>query len=247
MRRVALTALGLACLNLTSLAAQGGGEIALRDGDFMHAPEAAVNPDLIQIPALKSCDPSRYNLGYISGSGVVGYVVGTNGRADLRSIEVVRHEGVSINSLLSIAQRLLAACQFQPGKDSSGKVAVRVTQGLSFRSALDHPLPRDAASNAAAVPATNGSAGAEADVDEIPAALTCPPPRASGSGRVRFQLVVGRDGKVDPSSLLLLSSSGSNQIDQAARRTLAECRFAPGRKDGVAVPVLIVQGFSFNP
>lgn len=66
-------------------------------------------------------------------------------------------------------------------------------------------------------------------------------------GKVVMQFVVLTDGKVDPGSVKVMSSS-HKAFEEPARQgiTAPDCKFTPGKSRGSAVKVLVQQGVSFK-
>ena len=93
-----------------------------------------------------------------------------------------------------------------------------------------------------------------AEVDETPqiadnaaCAPKFPPVMQSAGipGKVIVQYVVNTDGKVDPGSLKVMSSS-HKAFEDPAKEALLRCPFKPGRSHGQPVRVLVQQAISFR-
>ncbi len=110
------------------------------------------------------------------------------------------------------------------------------------------------------VPTIQGEVFLAAEVDEQPSmkslndcvkALTDNYPAVMKSagipGKVSMQFVVNTDGKVDPGSVKVMSSSHKAFEDPARQViTSASCTFKPGSSRGQPVRVLVQQGVSFK-
>lgn len=66
-------------------------------------------------------------------------------------------------------------------------------------------------------------------------------------GKVVMQFVVLTDGRVDPGSIKVMSST-HKAFEEPAKQgiTSGECKFTPGKSRGAAVKVLVQQGVSFK-
>lgn len=92
----------------------------------------------------------------------------------------------------------------------------------------------------------------EAQVDEPPTRLSGPEPRyppamkAAGiPGRVELQFVVDKDGKVEPGSMKVLSSTNA-AFEEPAKEAVMKSVFRPGKVKGTPVRVLVQQAVSFK-
>ena len=90
------------------------------------------------------------------------------------------------------------------------------------------------------------------EVDELPALLTELRPeypdalrRASLSGAVEVEYVVGKDGRVDPGSLRLLTTD-HDRFTASVVQALRGARFKAARRHGQAVAVLVRQTIRFR-
>ncbi|HKV75371.1 MAG TPA: hypothetical protein VJN95_12700 [Gemmatimonadales bacterium] len=245
MKPVTIVALAILCTPLSRVSAQGAG-FAIRDGDYLSAITVPADPDLKKPPLLRDCRRSKQAIGYINGSGVITYVVTVEGRADTSTVKVVSHQGMSSASLVSVAQRVLAACSYYPAESVAGHAPALVAQKLSFRSGGTHPV--------ATLPPGSADAGqAEGpedvrNVDEAPAQLDCEYPRRfSGTANFILEFIVGADGRVESGSITVVNSvPPPPELLKEAKELELSCRFAPGRVDGVPVRTLVRQPFSLN-
>lgn len=103
-------------------------------------------------------------------------------------------------------------------------------------------------------PVLEGEVFLAAEVDETPQvenAAACQPKfpqvmQAAGiPGKVVMQFVVNVDGRVDASSLKVMSST-HKAFEDPAKETLLKCPFKPGRSRGQPVRVLVQQAISFK-
>ncbi|HKV75373.1 MAG TPA: hypothetical protein VJN95_12710 [Gemmatimonadales bacterium] len=246
------------------LSAQGSG-FAIRDGDYLSPITVPADPDMKKAPSMKGCDRSKQSVGYIVGSGVISYVIGTDGHADTASVKVVSHETMSAPALISVARRVLVTCSFRAAESVAGKAPALVAQRLSFTSATGMPAPRvlveKTDSSAAAAGDTSihlhtsisnrgdsGAVEATAMTAEGPARLSCPTPKFTYSGAFALEFIVGKDGRVEPASV---AASGHELLPpdlvSQGREMLVKCIFAPGRIDGVPVRVLVRQPIVLYP
>ena len=104
------------------------------------------------------------------------------------------------------------------------------------------------------VPTVEGEVFLAAEVDETPQvsdAAACspkvPPVMQSAGipGKVVMQYVVNTDGRVDPTSLKVMSST-HKAFEDPAKDALLKCAFKPGRSHGQPVRVLVQQAVSFK-
>jgi len=103
-------------------------------------------------------------------------------------------------------------------------------------------------------PVLEGEVFLAAEVDETPQpidAKACmgefPPVMKSAGipGRVVMQFVVNTDGKADPSSIKVMSST-HKAFEDPAKQAMIKCAFKPGRSRGQPVRVLVQQAMSFT-
>ncbi len=92
----------------------------------------------------------------------------------------------------------------------------------------------------------------EAAVDEVPQRISCPTleyPRelhqAGITGSVLLRFVVDTMGRVEPSSVEVLSST-HKAFEEAATTMIRGCRFRPGRVRGWAVRTLVPMPINFR-
>ncbi|HXG45643.1 MAG TPA: TonB family protein [Gemmatimonadales bacterium] len=107
------------------------------------------------------------------------------------------------------------------------------------------------------VPTLEGEVFLQAEVDEIPAVtnpLACQgkyPPvmeQAGIPGKVTLEFVVNTDGRVEPGSVKVVSST-NKAFEEPAKQGITSpgCRFRPGKSRGEPVRVLVRVPVSFNP
>lgn len=265
MNRIAVctsSALGFWMAVAPALSAQGGG-FAMRNGDFMGAITVAPDPDLKRLPALKDCDLVRQQIGYIIGDGIITYVITADGRADLNTLKVSSHTGVTAGTLLSVANRVLAYCTYRAAETSRGKVPALVAQRFSFHSGERRPhivaakgrhptliflqntdlglrgiaTAEDSLTSPVTDSLTNPAADS-AEVDELPESLGCDAPRFKRPADMTVTFLIDTDGRIDPISIEIVNPKPSSpDMLEAAHRVLGTCNFIPGRREGVPVRV----------
>lgn len=94
----------------------------------------------------------------------------------------------------------------------------------------------------------------EADVvDELPEVMSRPPVRYplgllrdGVEGSVVLEFTVRTDGRVDPTSVIVVGSSDA-EFEQPAIEALLRTVFRPGRRDGAVVAVRVQQRLAFTP
>ena len=103
-------------------------------------------------------------------------------------------------------------------------------------------------------PVIEGQVFLAAEVDETPQvenAVACQPKfpavmqSAGIPGKVIMQFVVNTDGKIDPSTLKIVSST-HKAFEDPAKDALGRCTFKPGKSRGQPVRVLVQQAMSFK-
>lgn len=103
-------------------------------------------------------------------------------------------------------------------------------------------------------PVIEGEVFLAAEVDETPQVVDrakCIPKypavmQAAGiPGKVTLQFIVNVDGRADPSSIKVTSST-HKAFEQPARDAIGVCEFKPGKSRGQPVRVLVQQGLSFT-
>ena len=138
----------------------------------------------------------------------------------------------------SIASELPAAARRTSiGVGAAG--ALRVTHPRAAAGEEREGAPASAAP-AAAVGALAPGASAPGEETTPPIPLECPPPEypagaasVSEGGRVRLEILIGSDGRVE--SAHVLRSSGFARLDEAAADGVRKWRFKPARRDGSPV------------
>ncbi len=232
-----------------SLLAQGSA-FAIRNGDYMGELSVSADPDIQRPPSIKGCDRSRQSIGYITGSGIISYVIGADGHVDTAAIQVVSHEGVTAATLSSLVRRVLVTCSFRPAKSVAGNAPALVQQQVSFHSGGRdvHELEagRVYPEFAQGTP-TGGTAEDSVEVDELPALRTCQLPSYHGHGDVMYKFTIGTDGRIEPQSLVVVhASSNDPDLLRVTRTALLSCLYAPGRVDGVPIRYPAGQGVSYH-
>jgi protein TonB len=92
----------------------------------------------------------------------------------------------------------------------------------------------------------------EGDLADSPVVLHFPPPvfppalRSAGiEGRVRVEYVVDRNGRVEPGSIVVVSTDHP-LMAESVRAALLEARFRPGTVGGTPVRALVQQTVRFS-
>ncbi len=70
--------------------------------------------------------------------------------------------------------------------------------------------------------------------------------RTGTGGTVQLQFVIGKDGKVEPSSIEILSASAP-ALAEAAKSVAEKMAFVPGKKDGAAVRARVQLPLVYKP
>ncbi|HEX6992420.1 MAG TPA: hypothetical protein VF151_11060 [Gemmatimonadales bacterium] len=222
-----------------------------------------------QVIKARGCHEPRIAIGVMEASGTVRFQVTRDGKTASGSVAAVMANGASLAGLQSAAERQLGACRFDTRKiESSFPVTVEVQIKFDSlqawfsdpRITLDQRAPEpvavDSAPGAGPFPATLYL------VDERPREQNCKvammPQRfptghsvqdflqtaqltqgyESGWGVVRF--VVKEDGRADARSIEVLRTSSSH-VGEKMAKSIARCRFAPGRVGGVPVSVVTTE------
>jgi protein TonB len=116
--------------------------------------------------------------------------------------------------------------------------ARRSVIGAGLYAAARFPHAPTVVAAAADAPRTLDAASPAQECALPPEPLDCPPPEypagaasVSECGRVRLEIAIGEDGRVE--SARILCSSGFARLDEAAQRGVEHWRFRPARRGGV--------------
>jgi|GEM_PF-2072015 len=217
-------------------------------------------PAALQAQEFRSqkCETVREPIGIFTAEGAIRYQLGANGVPDTASVEVLAVEKVTADGFRSAAVRQLAACKMQ--RPPRALVVVQRLRFDSLTASLDPATPTTEdgpprGPNAAPTPVGSGIYAAnDGALEERPRWISCdraPRTRVTTStgishaadaaaadpadrGLVTAALVVGRDGRVMKDSVTLIRSDNP-QATSKIMRSLATCRFAPGRIAGLPV------------
>ncbi len=190
-------------------------------------------------------------------------MIDAKGRPDTASIRVVSADSISLGGLRSAAARELASCTFKvPSHAALGSQSVfqqiwfdgkKVSMSVAMASSgleAEFVPPRP-------VLPTEPLEVLDPHLEERPRELGCdrapnyPPifgtprsvPAANAaradweqrySGRVVFRFVIGVDGRPEPGSIVVVSSTNPS-LTSIQRAVVPSCRFAPGRIGGFPV------------
>ena len=230
---------------------------------------AFARPATAQVIKARGCHEPKIAIGVMEASGTVRFQVTRDGKTASGSVAAVMANGASLAGLQSAAERQLGACRFDTRKVESA-FPVTVEAQIKFdslqawfsdpRITLDQrasqPVAIDSPPGAGPFPATLYL------VDERPREQDCQvavmPQRFPaghsiqdmsqtawltqnyqfGAGVVRFE--VKEDGRVDEHEIEVLRTT-SPQVREKLSKTIAKCRFAPGRIGGVPVRVVTTE------
>jgi len=216
------------------------------------------------------CGALRQPIGTFTARGSVRYRLATNGTPDTASVEVLSAGPMSIAGFRSAAVRQLSACKMQhPPRP------LAVVQQLQFdtgAAALDPAIVATGSESPLAVEATEPPdataifSATDPALEERPRWVDCDrAPRTkitTTSGRsmaaesydsdpadhglVTAALLVGPDGRVVKDSLTLLRTDNTLATSKLMR-SLATCRFAPGRVLGAPFTTRVNATMSLSP
>jgi TonB family protein len=145
------------------------------------------------------------------------------------------------------AIQTLKQWRFEPGRRDGVAVPVLIEMEMTFSLRDGKPermavsIPSTTWPPAGAVHPGSGVQSPRL-VHETKPSYTPAAMRAGIEGMVWMEAVVGADGRV---SDVRVTQSLDHGLDEEAVRTLREWRFAPGRRDGVPVPVVVEVQMSF--
>jgi TonB family protein len=201
-------------------------------------------PERISGPMPKYPDILR--LAGVGGRVVVEAVVDTLGHPERGSVRILS----STNALFDQpSEECVAATVFRPGRLAGRVVRVRVHIPINYRVSPGPPAPQPPS-----------GVLSEDSVTQRPQLLSRPPLtwpdslraaadsfRAAGVGaRLVVEAVVDSTGHVDSGSVHIVWRAHSG-FDAAAREAVIASAYAPGRRNGHAVPVLIRFLLEFEP
>lgn len=218
---------------------------------------------------IRSCHRPKVPIGVMDASGLVRFQVARDGRPAPGTVAAIAAKGSSLAGFQSAAERQLSACRFDTGK-LKREFPLTVESRFTFDSlkvwlsdpvvTLDQRAPVPVALEP---PPEPGPYPADMRlVDERPRQEGCQvvsgtPRYPTGSsvqdlmlttsltqsnriGSAVVQYEVKPDGRVEKGSIKVLRASSNLVRDQVAR-SIAKCRFAPGRIGGAPVAVTTTQ------
>jgi TonB family protein len=147
------------------------------------------------------------------------------------------------------AVRTLRQWRFEPGRRDGVAVPVLIEVEMMFTMRDGKPVRMAAVVPPAARPGLSLSTAtfkveAPRLVHETKPNYTAAAMRARIEGIVGLEALVGVDGRVSEARVTQ-SLDQEHGLDEEAIRTVLQWRFAPGRRDGVAVPVVVEVQMSF--
>lgn len=230
---------------------------------------AGVRPVAAQAIRSRGCHEPKIPIGVLEASGTVRFQVTKDGKTAPGSVAAVMANGASLAGLQSAAERQLSACRFDTRK-VSGAFPLTVEVQIRFdslqawfsdpRITLDQRVPEpvavDSSPGSGPFPATlylvderpreqNCQQAMMAQrfpeghsIQEIVQTVQLTQDRQFGWGVVRFE--VGDNGRVDAHTIEVLRAK-STDVREKLMKSIARCRFAPGRIGGVPVPVVTTE------
>ncbi len=212
---------------------------------------------------VKSCRPPSPPVGYIRGTVQVSFLIDSKGRPDTSSLRAVGADSISMLGARSAATRQLAGCTFEEpptGRKSQSVIQTIhfIGPGVTLSSLrATAELEQDIAVLPPPLPAEPLEV-TDTLLEEHPRQFRCArgpifPPISSSrsqtpqsvvsavmdqareySGSVTARVTVGADGKVEPGSVTIVSSTNPS-LTNIMRPVIASCEYAPGRISGVPV------------
>lgn len=215
-------------------------------------PRALRGPD----PALPAAEAARAAGGFVE----LIFIVGCDGKVDANSMAV---KSVSDTALLVGAISAMNATTFRPAIAKGKKVAMRILQRINFvpdvyRARDGVMISAEAAAIVQRVSSPNcpffirdslglGTPGLE-PVRYLGGAAPEYPPRLKRQGiqgRVDMRIVVGCDGRVDPTSIIIVGSTDT-AFTTSAVKVIVRARFSPATLNGRPVAQLMDQAVRFT-
>jgi hypothetical protein len=230
---------------------------------------AGVRPAAGQVVKSRGCHEPKVPIGVLEASGTVRFQVTKDGKTAPGSVAAVMANGASLAGLQSAAERQLGACRFDTRKvNRTFPLAVEVQikfdslqawfsdPQITLDQRAPEPVAVDSPPGPGPFPATLYL------VDERPREQNCQEAMMSqrfpeghsmqeimqtvhltqdrqfGWGVVRFE--VGENGRVDAHNIEVLRAK-STDVREKLIKSIARCRFAPGRIGGVPVAVITTE------
>jgi Gram-negative bacterial TonB protein C-terminal len=221
---------------------------------------------------IKGCSNDTTRSGPIKGRAIGIVIVDSSHQPQLSTLQIVEATQVSFKGARSLAARALADCRFEAALSGSEPVAswvaFRVATGSSGKVLITgQRLPPERPPVIAQVEVQPVGASSlylhdDPRLEELPRQVHCGDSPSlggerkrevteseffsgihAGDGNAEVSYVVRPDGRVDESSLTIISSDNWD-LARAYLSRIAECDFAPGRIEGQPVAVKVVTNIS---
>ena len=211
-------------------------------------------------PERRFCTEAAAPVGLLNGQVEIQFVVGTDGKPDTATVQLLRTNRLSPGSALSAARRFLTACEFRPGHINDQPVRSLLVQRIEFEwQEITVKNGRNLASHQPRlVPAQPSRARLDTTfletdslVQERPTQFRCsgaplvhldkgfgsvddPEWARKYGGNLVVSYVVQPNGRIDKTTFRREQGVATDS-EEALRRQAEGCEFLPGRIDGDVV------------